>query len=172
MLTKYYKKLAAVSTTLNIPFDASDIKLTNGSTPFSVLAALKPYTGNFISATYGDGIVFGDSDEPESEDDYYLKGSKITGLTSSVAVQTAAGSVKKIFTLTNNSSSPVTIKEVCFYAQFYYYSMDGGGNAVSIMVDRTVLDTPVTIPAGGVGQVVYTITSNYLTAAADAGGTN
>ena len=163
MLTKYYKKLASVSTTLNIPFDASDIKITDGSTPFSVLAGLRPYSGNFISASYGNGIVFGDSDEPESEDDYYLKGSIINGLTASAAVEKVAGSVKKNFTLTNNTSSPVTIKEVGFYAQFYFTDMAGGGNAVYIMVDRTVLDTPLTIPAGGIGQVEYTITFNYPT---------
>ena len=33
----------------------------------------------------------------------------------------------------------------------------------AIWVERTVLETPVTIPAGGVGQVTYTIRMNYPT---------
>lgn len=119
------------------------------------------------------GICFGDSDEAASADDYWLKGNIISGFTYTVAtIWDADGQGHLLFTITNTSNAAFTIKEVVWTSSVTSYwngaSSSWGGTA---MLDRTVLDTPVTIPAGGVGQVEYTITFNLPTAAADAGET-
>lgn len=59
----------------------------------------------------------------------------------------------------NTSSADVTIREIGYYACY-----DGNTKNSRVLLDRTLLDTPVTIPAGSIGQVVYTITFNYPTA--------
>ena len=106
------------------------------------------------------GVVFGDGNTPATAEDYKLAGNIITGFTATanLAHSIDNGVAQIVATYTINASSEVTIKEIVAFAST-------GGNGTYI-VDRTVLDTPVTIPAGGVGQVVYTITFNYPTATA------
>ena len=108
-------------------------------------------------------VMFGTGDTPPTINDYNLSGYFITGL---VATQVTTNlinsdslSISTLYTLTNTSAEAVTIKEVGLGQSFCY----SGNSKNSCLVDRTVLDTPVTIPAGGVGQVEYTITFNYPT---------
>ena len=107
------------------------------------------------------GVVFGDGNTPATAEDYKLAGNIIKGFTAiaNLAHSIDNGVAQVVATYTINASSEVTIKEIVAFAY------TGGGNSAYI-VDRTVLDTPVTIPAGGIGQVVYTITFNYPTATA------
>ena len=104
------------------------------------------------------GVIFGNGDTPATAEDYKLAGNIITGITASAALARSFndGMAQIVATYTITASSEVTIKEIAAFAS-------SGSNGI-YMVDRTVLDTPVTIPAGGVGQVVYTITFNYPTA--------
>ena len=106
------------------------------------------------------GVVFGDGNTPATAEDYKLAGNIITGFTATANLARSIdnGVAQIVATYTINASSEVTIKEIVAFAST-------GGNGTYI-VDRTVLDTPVTIPADGVGQVVYTITFNYPTATA------
>ena len=111
------------------------------------------------SGTYG-GVVFGDGDTPATAEDYKLAGNIITGITANAnltrSINNGVAQIVAIYTIT--ASSEVTIKEITAFTT--------SGGSDYYIVDRTVLDTPVTIPAGGVGQVVYTITFNYPTATA------
>lgn len=59
-------------------------------------------------------------------------------------------------TITNNNETDITIGEVGIVYQT--------GSSYSVLFERTVLESPITIPAGGVGQVTYTIRMNYPTA--------
>ena len=106
------------------------------------------------SASQG-GVVFGDGDTPATAEDYKLAGNIITGITANAnltrSINNGVAQIVAIYTIT--ASSEVTIKEIAAFAQ--------SGNDGAYIVDRTVLDEPVTIPAGGIGQVVYTITFNY-----------
>ena len=108
--------------------------------------------------TYG-GVVFGDGDTPATAEDYKLAGNIITGITANAnltrSINNGVAQIVAIYTIT--ASSEVTIKEIAAFTT-------SGSSSSYYIVDRTVLDTPVTIPAGGVGQVVYTITFNYPTA--------
>lgn len=116
---------------------------------------------------YG-GVILGDGDTPPTSDDYKLAGNIISGYTYSSTlkrvVSDTAVTAKAVYTITNTGSAEITIKEIGLIG----FTTSGGAAASAVLFDRTVLDTPVTIPAGGVGQVEYTITFNLPTAAADA----
>ena len=129
------------------------------------------YTGfdvNYITSSgLSSGVLFGDGDTPVTVDDYNIKGNRITNLTvSSNSVVNYSDSNKATmtvnYTVTNNNATDVTIKEI---AMFKMTQKSGSNNtAFYLMLDRTVLDSPVTIEAGGIGQVTYTIDMNYPTA--------
>lgn len=111
------------------------------------------------------GVIFGSGTAQPTLDDYKLSGSLITTITASVTVNkktTDTGyEIEGIYTLTNSGSAPVTVGEVALITTT---STSNFGENLAIIVERTVLDTPITIPAGGVGQVTYTIRMNYPTA--------
>ena len=111
------------------------------------------------------GVIFGNGATPPTIDDYFLSGDQITGIeyTSNVSsvIDDNGVTVTGVYTITNNNTSDITISEVglvgpCTTGTPYYYWR--------CMVERTLLDTPVVIPAGGIGQVTYTIRFNYPTA--------
>ena len=116
---------------------------------------------------YISGVLFGTGDTPASLDDYKLAGAVIQNIAASIhktySYSEAQPSLKAVYTITNNNEAAITIKEVALNLRFDHNS---NGNSTGCIIDRTVLDTPVTIPAGGVGQVEYTITLNLPTATA------
>lgn len=112
--------------------------------------------------TYG-GVVFGTGTTPPTKDDYCLSGTLLTNFAYSAGVTAtpdATGvTIKAIYTITNTGSSDMTIGEIGLMCNMYDAS-----NQVDFrkgFIERTVLDAPVTIPAGGIGQVTYTIRINY-----------
>ena len=113
----------------------------------------------------GSGVRFGTGNTPVTLDDYKLSGDIITTLSGAYSISKgadAAGAyITALYTLTNTGSSDVTVSEV---GTFVHINKTNSSTHAYPMIDRTVLDTPVTIPAGGIGQVVYTITFNYPTA--------
>ena len=114
------------------------------------------------------GVAFGSSNTAATENDYTL-GSQVTGITVSTtpSVETVFDSVnyryiaKLDYVVQNNTGSDVTIKEIGFFIRFLSATTRGGtpsstsANRTSIMMDRTVLDSPVTIPSGTAGVVRY-----------------
>ena len=107
------------------------------------------------------GVVFGDGDTAPTFNDYGLAGNQFTTFTATKSVSyevTDNGTkITALYTITNTGEE-FTIREVCAFATPYindYWR--------PLMVERTVLDTPVTIPAGGIGQVTYPIQMNYPT---------
>lgn len=71
--------------------------------------------------------------------------------------------VRVTYTLTNGGSESITITEIGWFirnismATWSTTSISNGNtnNTGTYMLDRTLLDTPVTIAPGEVGQVVY-----------------
>lgn len=115
----------------------------------------------------GEGVSFGDGDTPVTFSDINLSGNRIAGL--SVVTKWAysmagenGSTITATYTITNNNSEAVTIREVALFSRVPYAS--SSNTAYFIMVDRTVLDSPVTIEPNGMGQVNYTINLNYPTA--------
>lgn len=116
------------------------------------------YVSNAYKGGSG-GVIFGDGDTEPIVDDYKLSGNLISGLSASVVqtqtVEDDYMEIENVYTLTNTNTTEVTIREVAYCHQL---------SAYGVLMERTVLDEPVTIPAGGVGQVTYTIRMNYPTA--------
>lgn len=109
------------------------------------------------------GVIFGDGTTPPSVDDYWLSGTAITTIAT-----TASGSVTlngdgtitktAIHTISNTSTTDdVTISEVGYVDYIAYLTNYNGPNSY-FLLDRTLLEEPVTIPPGGVGQVTYNVT--------------
>ena len=115
------------------------------------------------------GIMFGDDATPPTPADYKLSGNVIANLTLTHSVARVMKSdgcaeITNTVLVTNGNTNDVTIKEVGLFTQITAYNpTSSSGLSSYTMVDRTVLDTPVTIPAGGIGQVTYTIRMNYPT---------
>lgn len=133
---------------------------------YSLSSASSLYMGRLFtkamsSATGYGGVFFGDGTTPPTLDDINLSGNVITTLNGTAKLSydiSDDGSVEvsALWTLTNTGNVAVTISEAALACGFTNNSF--------IMFERTLLDTPVTIPAGGIGQVTYTIRFNYPTA--------
>lgn len=122
-----------------------------------------------VTGSFGYGVVFGSGNVAPTLDDITLSGDLITGLSSSYKYTEAfldnCVELTILYTLTNNNDESITIGEIALidmiqnqpqqYYDTYYYPY---------LIERSVLETPITIPAGGVGQVTYTIRMNYPTA--------
>lgn len=122
------------------------------------------YTG------YG-GVVFGTGTTPPTIDDYCLSGDLVTTLTATATVtldyDEGGVTVTAVYTLTNTGADTVTIGEVGLIgcvATTNSSSTSYQTESVKCLFERSVLDTPVEIPAGGFGQVTYTIRIDYPTA--------
>lgn len=115
------------------------------------------------------GVIFGSGDEPATPNDYTMD--YIQGLTTTVnktfADDDNGASCTAVYTITNTNANDVTISEVGIFSKIQTRATadaTGGANYGPYLLEHTVLDTPVTIPAGGIGQVTYTIRMNYPTA--------
>lgn len=106
------------------------------------------------------GVVFGTENTAPTIDDYQMAGEHFVDYTESHTYEnTLDGTTRTLscrYTLTNTSTESVTIGEVglSIYAHrkassHYYYT--------GFLIERTALDSPVTIPAGGVGIITYTL---------------
>lgn len=110
------------------------------------------------------GISVGTGNTAPTEDDWQLEEHLGTGinitLTETVYGNDAPGVpyVQYKVTVTNTGSAPITVKEIGYKqtvgsARYPGSSVDGGTRV--FLLDRTVLDTPVTIAAGDAGIITY-----------------
>lgn len=131
---------------------------------FSPYNTMKTVLTSYNVSSPSPGVMFGTGDTPPTVDDYTLSGSLIS--TISAGVSRSAGSDSEgtyctgTYTITNTGNEEITIKEVCLFMSLPY----GNGYSRGCCCERTVLETPVTIPAGGIGQVVYTVRVNFAIA--------
>lgn len=111
------------------------------------------------------GIVFGSGDTPAALSDYKLASEITSGLSGAVTDSTGIDGNGNIYlnldiVLTNTSSSDITIKEIGWCGTLYCSTSVGAttGAAKYALVERTVLETPVTIAAGEYETIRYRIT--------------
>lgn len=123
------------------------------------------YANSTANADNYSGIFFGDGTTAPSKSDYNLSGNRVTGYsvdqivnTYSVEGDTLTSSLK--ITLTNTSDSAITISEIAWFVLSRYANK----SSCYVMLDRTLLETPVTIPAGQTGIVVYKRSVSFPTA--------
>ena len=141
--------------------NANHLKL--GSTSYSSnIPALRNVINNLNT---NGGVAFGTGNTPPTLDDYKFSGDLITTITGTATVNVAHDDnglgATALYSLTNTGSSDITIGEIGLIASLE--SNTSTGSSYKALLERTVLDTPVTIPAGGIGQVTYTIRMNYPT---------
>lgn len=105
-------------------------------------------------------VEFGNGTTPATVNDYKLESEITTGISvSSQDVTTTEQTDSYILwtaTFGVKASVETTISEIGLFSHVYTTS----GN-LTALVDRTVLDTPITIPAGQSKQITYTIRFNY-----------
>lgn len=110
------------------------------------------------------GVVLGTGDAEPTEDDYTLSGTIITtfGVSSTTEhiynSEDGSYTIENVYTITNTGSSTFTIKEIAWFANFFY---GGGTSYACFLIDRTLLEEPITLEAGQVGQVTYTRTIKF-----------
>ncbi len=111
------------------------------------------------------GVILGTGDTVSTLDDYKLSGDLITTFTYSSSITKTADengiTIQALYTITNTGDSAFTIKEIgmiCNPSSTYQQTQ------YKVLLERTVLDNPVTIEASGIGQVTYTIRLDFPTA--------
>lgn len=115
-----------------------------------------------IANDMGTGVVFGTGDREPTADDYTISGNVVSGISATInrTYEDADDAVRitSVFTITNNNSSEVTIKEAALFAAITWYTTSVQN--ARMMIARMLLESPVTIPAGGVGQVTVSVDVN------------
>lgn len=171
ILDAYYKNLATqmCGNPNSLTFKAYDGSTKTYGKPTGTYAP-----ANIAKATYFEemstvvkslgstGVMFGDGTAEVSKSDYKLSGNIINTITTSAKDQSTHndGQVIKstVYTITNTGDNPITISEIGYFSNVGY-----DNSYICTLVERTLLETPLTIPAGGIGQVVYTIRLDYPT---------
>ena len=130
-----------------------DIALDQNKPPFTVMYS-------WASQVNADGVSFGTGTTPAVASNYKLESilssaqiSVATPSTVSFSRFDAYDEYSVTFGVTNKTAEAITISEVGLTTMpnaFYH-----------ALLDRTVLDTPVTIPANQSKQITYTIRFNY-----------
>lgn len=117
------------------------------------------YASSVVFDNSTNGIVLGSGTTPATVDDYKLESQIRSGLACSL-VTTGDDDNNAVYTITatNTTSEDIVIGEVGIYARGFYAS---GNSSVLILTERTVLEAPITIEPGGVGQVTYSIKLPY-----------
>ena len=146
---------------------ASTFKLTDGSTVTTSLGSTSypPFMvmNSWAKQSKAIGVSFGTGTTPATVSDYCLE-SILASTQINVSVPSAVSysrgdtyeEYSVTFGITNKTTEAITISEVGLTAE-----PSGGNPILYALVDRTVLDTPVTIPAGQSKQITYTIRFNY-----------
>lgn len=127
-------------------------------------------TKTFTLTAVDAGISIGTGTAPESEDDYNLE-QTITSGVNVVLTGTSYGAenpwypfVKYDLTITNTGANPLVVTEVG-YKQILNTTKVIGSSALGasvLLLDRCVLDTPVTIAPGDAGIVTYRLQTNPM----------
>lgn len=175
MLTKnWYNHTAAALTGVTITGGLKDYKGTTrdavyqtaGSASYLNFNKLSPFyavnKGSLITTKSDNvGYMFGDNATPASMDDYTVVGNIVTGITVSKTVTGSADdsgvSLTTIFTIANENDTDITIAEVCLFNKCDI----ANASQVCCCIDRTVLDSPITIMPDHAGQITYTVRMNY-----------
>lgn len=136
----------------------STVSLSSDYPPFKVM-------NKWAKSTTGTGVSFGTGTTPATASDYFLE-SILTDTQINVSTPSSISFSRYdayeeytvTFGVTNKTADAITISEMGLTAM--PCSPNSGSNYYAL-VDRTVLDAPVTIPAGQSKQITYTIRFNY-----------
>lgn len=156
-----YQSMTGTTQTIHASYYLYFFNYDNGNPNYPTIHKVQTTLGS------NGGVVFGTGNTPPTINDTTLSGDLVSGFSYSKSVTTECGdngvTFTALYTVTNNNAEAITISEVAIIANLTKHNTSPDA-PYKALLERTVLDTPVTIPAGGVGQVVYTITFNLPTA--------
>lgn len=117
-----------------------------------------------VESPYYGGVILGTGDTPVASTDYwlenYISADIVTMTNESVNTfwDDSGKTIMGMYTLTNNTDSDVVIKEVGLVCWPDGRNIGDSTQYVwRILVDRTVLQNPITVPANGTARMVYAI---------------
>ncbi len=153
LLNNFYRILAGAWTAVK---PGLEVKTMDGTVKNVNGAALDGLTGYMMSYNYPGSpsakivVVFGTGNTAPALEDYQLSGELVTkaSLSSSSNQGDSVTRVSRVYKVTNSGTEDLTIGEVGIR-----YMLDGE----YVLIERTALETPVTIAPGGVGNVTYTL---------------
>lgn len=101
-------------------------------------------------------IILGNGTTEPTPEDYRLE-SQITENLSCDNVSVSRNTMIKTYTATfsNSGTSPMTVTEIGYVSRFAWGYNAGEYSFDNFLMDRTVLETPITIPAGESRTVTY-----------------
>ncbi len=117
------------------------------------------------------GVVFGNGTAEPTINDTNLSGDYVLGLSNSnvlisneYEIDETGVTYTTLYSITNSTGAPITISELGIF-DYYYGTNNGAGTAIKkqvipYMIERVLLETPITIPINGIGQVTYTFRMN------------
>lgn len=163
--------------TPNYAFTGTVNKVVGGVQTINLMNALRTFMtkavtqyNRYDNGTSGfTGVAFGDGTTEPTEDDTWLSGNQHTSITSSNTTVEVTESeegdercVTAVYTINNNTGADITIGEVGLFSYCTILGPSGSYNAyISVLIERSLLENPITIPAGGVGKVTYTISRTW-----------
>ena len=124
--------------------------------------------GDVPTSTSFTGVRIGTGVTPATIDDHTLESVITSGMsvanqqTVSVTQENGFVAAYATYSVTNTGKMPVAISEIGLFCKGWFDS--SAGQEVVILVDRTVLESPITINPGEAKPITYTIRFNYPTA--------
>ena len=178
MITKNFKellRLLLIATADSTYYGLCPIRNTDGERWYAAPKFISfPYTVPTIvtSSPAFNAFLIGSGDKAFDEEDYKLEAPITEGfsmsLSNTVISRETPGDpyMQYTLTITNTGSEPITIKEIGYRQKFcgartpdtFIPSTTQSGviyASIVILLDRTLLDTPVVIPAGNSGVIDY-----------------
>lgn len=177
MFTKWFKNSlkcmipSALSyTKANIAFSTTFKDIT-GTTRYIIAPVYSEQMFQYTNTVNAIGVSVGTGNTAATDEDYCLESQITSNMSGTIAYTkgTDTGDVPWIklnIVLQNSSASDVTIKEIGLKGGMHYATSAGGARSSQavFLIDRTVLTTPVTVPAGGNAAILYTLKTKYTEA--------
>lgn len=160
----YLKTYSGVKTDFVKDETGSEITVDFGTSdyPYGNIAVVNAFNNIGKNATNSLGKVFikvGTGNTEATANDYCLDVEESTNLTCDSVSKAFTNALTKTFTATfsNSSSSDITITEMGLFGIFPRQMENSYVWGSPVMLDRTVLSSPITIPAGQSKAITYEI---------------
>lgn len=172
MITKQFKTIIAMMLEANTYNLNGLVQVTNtqGQTRYmapylnGVFPSSVDYTMRFVANQNSPGVYIGTGNTIATENDYKLESVITSGITAT-APSISPGldgngnpQLQLLYTLTNLTASDIVIREVGSVQRSYASTAQNSSSSQNYFLhDRTVLDTPVTVPANDSAAIKYTL---------------
>lgn len=169
MITKNWKNYVNCVFDVGVGTNVGLLAVTNvAGTTYYISSAAGLNAGALTLSATSAGISVGTGNTTPTENDYNLEATITSGLSGTTTIVKSIDAngcpvITYRLALSNTSASDITIKEIGYKANIKCAASQGatGNTDRTLLLDRTVLATPITILAGGNAIIDYKITSVY-----------